>query len=40
MILVNKINFIKYSFHHDLNIAEPKIHGILLLMPQTQFSIA
>ena len=37
MILENMIN---YSFHHDLNTAEPKILGILPSMPQTQFSIA
>ena len=31
---------LEYSFHHDLNTAEPKIYGILPSMPKNQFSVA
>ena len=34
------INFLQYLFHHDLNIAEPKIYEILPSMTQTEFSVA
>ena len=40
MLLEYMINFLLYSLHHDLNMAESKIYEILLSMPQTQFSVA
>ena len=40
MIRENNINVLEYSFHHDLNTAEPKIDEILPSMPQPQFSVA
>ena len=40
MILEYMINFLKYLFRNDLNIADPQIYEILPSMLQTQFSVA